>query len=205
MWWGEEGVCVGLFFLPLKVYLKVGILLPASSDLRILVIEGECWTAGLVHYLCFLSLRDLEGGDYPNSCLLGNARGEGKLPSWVDGLTSERSWRERNADVLIPCGPFLPGLTQKGALNWKKTVPLQKIVHVYFWSSCQPANVCFCKSLLPFFLVWLLFILSIDVQEGMSFTVISLSCLAFKDVYFAILNLNIALESFLLVTFCLLD
>lgn len=39
---GEEGVCVGLFFLPLKVYLKVDILLPASPDLPILVIEGEC-------------------------------------------------------------------------------------------------------------------------------------------------------------------
>lgn len=174
MWWGEEGVCVGLFFLPLKVYLKVDILLPASPDLRILVIEGECWTAGLVHYLCFLSLWDLEGGDYPNSCLLGNARGEGKLPSWVDGLTSERSWREQNADVLIPCGPFLPSLTQKGALNWKKTVPLQKIVHVYFWSSCHPANIRFYKSLLPFyFFIWLLVILSTDVQEGMSFTLIS--------------------------------
>lgn len=205
MWWGEEGVCVGLFFLPLKVYLKVDILLPASPDLRILVIEGECWTAGLVHYLCFLSLQDLEGGDYPNSCLLGNARGEGKLPSWVDGLTSERLWRERNADVLIPCGPFLPSLTQKGALNRKKTVPLQKIVHVYFWSSCQPANIHFYKSLLPFFLMWLLFILSTDVEEGMSFTVISLSCLAFKDVNFVILNLNILLGSFLLVTFCLFD
>lgn len=31
-----------LFFLPLKVCLKVDILLPASPDLRILVIEGEC-------------------------------------------------------------------------------------------------------------------------------------------------------------------
>lgn len=131
---GEEGVCMGLFFLPLKVYLKVDILLPASSDLRILVIEGECWTAGLAHYLCFLSLQDLEGGDYSNSCLLGSERGEGKLPSWVDGLTSERSWRLRNADVLIPCGPFLPRLTQKVALNRKKTVPLRKIVHTYFCS-----------------------------------------------------------------------
>lgn len=116
---GEEGVCVGLFFLSLKVYLKVGILLPSSPDLRMLVIEGECWTAGLVHYLCFLSLQDLEGGDYPNSCLLGNVRGEGKLPSWVDGLTSERSWREWNADVSIPCGPFLPSLTKKGSFKSK--------------------------------------------------------------------------------------
>lgn len=142
---GEEGVCVGLFVLPLKV----DILLPVSSDLRILVIEGECWTAGLVHYLCFLSLQYLEGGDYPNSCLLGNARGEGKLPSWVDGLTSERSWRERNADVLIPCGPFLPSLTQKVALNRQKIVPLQKIVHTYFCSSFQPVSSLICKSPLP--------------------------------------------------------
>ena len=145
----EEGVCVGLFFLPLKAYLKVDILLPASPDLRILVIEGECWTAGLVHYLWFLSLQDPEGGDYPTSCLLGNARGEGKLPSWVDGLTSERSQRERNADVLIPCGPFLPSLTQKVALNRDKTVPLRKIVHTCFCSSFQPASGLFCKSSLP--------------------------------------------------------
>lgn len=130
-------MCGFLFFLPLKVYLKVDILLPASPDLRILVIEGECWTAGLVHYLCSLSLPDPEGGDYPDSCLLGNARGEGKLPSWVDGLTSERSWGERNADVLIPCGLFLSSLTQKVALNPEKTVPLQEMVHVYFCSSFQ--------------------------------------------------------------------
>lgn len=135
---GEGRVYVWVsFFLPLKVYLKVDILLPASPDLRILVIEGECWTAGLVHYLCSLSLPDLEGGDYPDSCLLGNARGEGKLPSWVDGLTSERSWGERNADVLIPCGLFLSSLTQKVALNPEKTVPLQEMVHVYFCSSFQ--------------------------------------------------------------------
>lgn len=125
------------------------ILLPASPDLRVSVIEGECWTAGLVHYLCFLSPRDLEGGDYPNSCLLGNERGEGKLPSWVDGLTSERSWREWNADVLIPCGPFLLCLTQKVALNREKTVPLRKVVYMYFCSSFQPASGLFQKSPRP--------------------------------------------------------
>jgi len=157
--WGEdkfvlyeagEGACVGLFFLPLKVYLKVDVLLPASPDLRILVIEGECWTAGLVHYLCFLRLQDLEGGDYPDSCLLGNARGEGKLPSWVDGLTSERSQGEQNADVWIPCAPSLSSLTQKVALNPEKAVPLREIVHMYFCSSLQPTSVLLHKSPPPF-------------------------------------------------------
>lgn len=43
MWWGRGGWIYGvLFFLPLKVCLKVDILLPASPDLRILVIEGDC-------------------------------------------------------------------------------------------------------------------------------------------------------------------
>lgn len=164
---GEEGVCVGLFFLPLKVYLKVDILLPASTDLHILVIEGECWTAGLVHYLCFLSLQDLEGGDYPNSFLLGNMRGEGKLPSWVDGLTFKRSWREWNADILTPCGPFLPSLIQKVALNRGDCAT----------ADCQPL-VSFVNHIFSL-LVWFVSIPFTNVQEGKPFTVISLSYLAF--------------------------